>query len=106
MRVPYKGIALSRHNIFKRDQYECQYCGSTKTLTLDHVLLACAAATRAGPTCITACARCNHAKGRRTPAEANMPHAQPAQKADPRGLSQALGRHPRPELARLSGVAF
>ena len=34
-----QGIALSRHNIFKRDQYECQYCGSTKAgLTVDHVI--------------------------------------------------------------------
>ena len=38
VRVPYKGIALSRHNIFKRDHFECQYCGSPKNLTLDHVL--------------------------------------------------------------------
>ena len=47
VRVPYKGIALSRHNIFKRDHFECQYCGSTKNLTLDHVV----AASRRGLTC-------------------------------------------------------
>jgi 5-methylcytosine-specific restriction endonuclease McrA len=73
VRVPYKGIALSRHNIFKRDQYECQYCGSTKTLTLDHVMPRSRGGDSGWTNLGAACSRCNHAKGQRTPAEANMP---------------------------------
>ena len=27
IQVPYKGVVLTRHNIFKRDNHSCQYCG-------------------------------------------------------------------------------
>ncbi|UOQ52746.1 HNH endonuclease [Hymenobacter cellulosivorans] len=72
VRVPYKGIALSRHNIMKRDHFECQYCGSTKNLTLDHVLPRSRGGDSSWTNLLTACARCNHAKGHRTPSEAGL----------------------------------
>jgi 5-methylcytosine-specific restriction endonuclease McrA len=72
VRVPYKGIALSRHNIMKRDHFECQYCGSTKNLTLDHVLPRSRGGDSSWTNLLTACARCNHAKGHRTPNEAGL----------------------------------
>lgn len=31
-------VALNRHNIILRDQGRCQYCGSVKNLTIDHVV--------------------------------------------------------------------
>lgn len=31
-------VALNRHNIILRDQGRCQYCSSTKNLTIDHVV--------------------------------------------------------------------
>ena len=34
-----KEIVLSRKNIFKRDNYTCQYCGiESNQLTIDHVV--------------------------------------------------------------------
>lgn len=72
VRVPYKGIALSRHNVMKRDHFECQYCGSTKNLTLDHVLPRSRGGDSSWGNLLTACARCNHAKGHRTPQEAGL----------------------------------
>jgi 5-methylcytosine-specific restriction endonuclease McrA len=36
--APYKGVSLTRQNVFKRDNFECQYCGTHKDLTLDHVI--------------------------------------------------------------------
>jgi 5-methylcytosine-specific restriction endonuclease McrA len=33
--VPYKGVVLSRDNVFRRDGYQCQYCGTNRDLTLD-----------------------------------------------------------------------
>ena len=72
VRVPYYGIALSRHNIMRRDNYSCQYCGSPKNLTLDHLL----PRSRGGETnwlnLVTACMRCNTRKGDRTPEEAGL----------------------------------
>ncbi|MCC9135149.1 HNH endonuclease [Pontibacter silvestris] len=72
VKVPYYGISLSRHNIMRRDSYVCQYCGSMKNLTLDHLL----PRSRGGATnwlnLVTACSRCNTRKGDRTPEEAGL----------------------------------
>lgn len=61
--VPYKGVVLSRQNVFRRDGFECQYCGSSKELTLDHVV----PRSKNGKSCwtnlVTACKRCNTRKG-------------------------------------------
>lgn len=71
--VPYRGVMLSRQNIFKRDNGACVYCGTTKNLTLDHVI----PRSRGGKTdwtnLVTACKSCNSKKGDLTPEEANMP---------------------------------
>lgn len=70
--APYKGVTLTRQNIFKRDNFECQYCGTKRDLTLDHVL----PTSRGGPhswlNLVTACKRCNARKGDYTPEEAGM----------------------------------
>lgn len=72
VRVPYHGISLSRHNVLRRDNYSCQYCGAVKNLTLDHLL----PRSRGGETnwqnLVTACMRCNTRKGDRTPEEAGL----------------------------------
>ena len=72
VRVPYYGIALSRHNVLRRDNYSCQYCGSPKNLTLDHLM----PRSRGGETdwlnLVTACMHCNTRKGNRTPEEAGL----------------------------------
>ena len=72
VKVPYYGIALSRHNVLRRDNFICQYCGTTKNLTLDHLL----PRSRGGETTwlnlVTACSRCNSRKGDRTPEEAGL----------------------------------
>ena len=76
VRVPYKGISLSRHNLMRRDNFECQYCGATRNLTLDHVLPRSRGGDSGWTNLLTACSRCNHKKGDRTPEEANMPPRQ------------------------------
>lgn len=38
VQAPYKGVALTRQNVFKRDNFECQYCGTKRDLTLDHII--------------------------------------------------------------------
>jgi 5-methylcytosine-specific restriction endonuclease McrA len=70
--VPYKGIALSRHNIMKRDAYQCLYCGSTKNLTLDHMVPKSRGGDSSWTNLVTACMRCNTRKGDRTPEEAGL----------------------------------
>ena len=70
--VPYKGVNLTRHNVFKRDNHECQYCGTKKGLTLDHVVPRSKGGKTSWINLITACHRCNAKKGDQTPEQANM----------------------------------
>ena len=72
VRVPYYGIALSRHNVMKRDAFQCGYCGSTKNLTLDHLLPRSRGGETVWQNLVTACSRCNSRKGDRTPEEAGL----------------------------------
>ncbi len=80
VRRPRPRIRLSRREIFRRDNYTCQYCGKQgPPLTIDHVI----PKERGGPTTwtnvVTACPTCNHRKGNRTPQEAGMPLRRPPQ---------------------------
>lgn len=63
---------LSRRVVLARDGHRCQYCGSTRHLTLDHVI----PRSRGGPTSwdniVTSCSQCNTRKGDRLPAEIDM----------------------------------
>ncbi len=68
-------IRFSRLNVFIRDQYVCQYCGSKfpKTqLTLDHVLPVVQGGGKSWENIVTACKPCNQRKGGRTPAQSQM----------------------------------
>lgn len=71
--LPFKGVILSRQNIFRRDGHKCQYCGSGYDLTLDHVLPKSRKGGSTWDNLVTACKNCNARKGDRTPDEAKMP---------------------------------
>lgn len=73
VRAPYKGVALTRQNIFKRDNFECQYCGTSKDLTLDHIIPSSKGGPHTWINLVTACKKCNAKKGDFTPEEAGMP---------------------------------
>lgn len=70
--VPYKGVTLNRQNILKRDNFECQYCGSVKNLTIDHLMPRSKGGKSTWKNLVTACARCNSLKGDQTPEQAGM----------------------------------
>ncbi len=68
-------IRLSRHSIFERDQYTCQYCGKQlpkSRLTLDHILPQSRGGKNNWENLVVACMDCNARKADRTPAEAKM----------------------------------
>jgi 5-methylcytosine-specific restriction endonuclease McrA len=69
-------IKFSRTNIYLRDRYQCQYCGSyskVEILTLDHVVPKSQGGGTTWENITTACSPCNVKKGGRTPKEAEMP---------------------------------
>jgi 5-methylcytosine-specific restriction endonuclease McrA len=70
---PYPRVRLSKREIFRRDHYTCQYCGSqVKHLTLDHVLPRHRGGEYSWSNLVTACQKCNLRKGGRTIEEAGM----------------------------------
>lgn len=68
----WKVPTASRREIFRRDRHTCQYCGSTKHLTLDHVMPRSRGGSHTWDNLVTACTRCNSQKGNRTPQEAGF----------------------------------
>lgn len=72
IQVPYKSVVLSRQNIFKRDGFRCQYCGTSRDLTLDHVIPKARGGKSTWSNLITACKNCNARKGDFTPDEIGL----------------------------------
>lgn len=60
--IPYKGVVMSRHNIFKRDGGKCQYCGTARDLTIDHVVPRSKGGKSTWTNLVTACKKCNSKK--------------------------------------------
>ena len=56
---------VNRREIFRRDNHTCQYCGSTKHLTLDHVIPRSKGGIHTWDNVVTACGKCNSYKGDR-----------------------------------------
>lgn len=77
VRVPHhRHAALSRRAVFARDDYRCQYCGSTAD-SIDHVLPRSRGGEHVWENVAAACRPCNLAKRDRTPGEAGMHLARP-----------------------------
>lgn len=75
---PSEFPAFTRFNLFLRDRFACQYCGSGQHLTFDHVVPRRLGGRTSWENIATACAPCNMKKGGRTPREAGMQlHVQP-----------------------------
>ena len=70
--LPYRGVMLSRQNIYRRDGHKCQYCGSKSSLTLDHVIPISKGGNSSWENLVTACKKCNARKGDFTPNESGM----------------------------------
>jgi len=70
-----KPVKFSRVNIYARDSYRCQYCGTKCTiagLTYDHVVPRSRGGRTTWENIVSCCYACNARKANRTPAEAKM----------------------------------
>jgi len=66
---------LNNQTLFKRDGYLCMYCGdhfSKRELTRDHITPISQGGRDHWKNVISACKRCNHHKGGRTPEQARI----------------------------------
>ncbi len=70
---PRPQVKLSREEIFRRDNYICQYCGRRVSHpTIDHVVPRRLGGQDTWDNLVTACAACNARKGGRTLEQAHM----------------------------------
>ncbi|KAH7414977.1 hypothetical protein KP509_14G021800 [Ceratopteris richardii] len=65
-------LTLKRKNIFLRDDFKCQYCGSQDNLTVDHVIPFSRGGKWTWRNLVTACSNCNVRKGNKTLEESKM----------------------------------
>lgn len=69
VKVPYRvTVGLSRRAVFARDGGRCAYCRGPAE-TIDHIMPRSRGGRHAWENVVAACARCNHRKSDRTPAE-------------------------------------
>ncbi len=68
----WKVPPVSRREVFRRDNHTCQYCGSTKHLTLDHVIPRSKGGGHTWDNVVTACQTCNATKADRLLHETRM----------------------------------
>ncbi len=90
---PRPVVKLTRKEIFRRDNYTCQYCGRhTKNLTIDHVIPRRLGGKTHWKNVVAACARCNHLKGGQTPEQSGMyPRKKPIH--PPNTATYLFGKH-------------
>lgn len=75
---PAKYPAFTRFNVFLRDRFTCQYCGTRTELTFDHVIPRSRGGLTTWDNVVAACSPCNLTKANRLPREIDMvPHTAP-----------------------------
>jgi 5-methylcytosine-specific restriction endonuclease McrA len=92
--------AFTRFNVFLRDAFSCQYCGSPEDLTFDHVLPRSRGGRTTWENIVTACAPCNLRKGGRYVREAAMRPARRPRRPTMHELQDMGRRFPPQHLHR------
>lgn len=69
---PQKRVAFTRFNLFLRDEFRCQYCGSRGDLTFDHVIPRARGGVTSWQNVVAACSSCNLKKGARSLRQAGL----------------------------------
>jgi len=68
VRVPRRTtMRITRRAVFARDRHRCQYCGSDRHLTVDHVVPRSKGGLDTWDNVVTSCAPCNRKKADRPP---------------------------------------
>ncbi len=74
-KLPTHRVTFSRRTIYKRDNYECQYCGASpgsEELTIDHIVPRSRGGQTTWTNCVLSCLKCNAKKANHTLNEVNM----------------------------------
>ena len=69
---PSEHPAFTRFNLFLRDRFSCQYCGTTQDLTFDHVVPRSRGGRTTWQNVVAACSPCNLRKANKLPEQCGM----------------------------------
>jgi 5-methylcytosine-specific restriction endonuclease McrA len=90
---PRLHVKLTHREVFRRDDFACQYCGRHSTdLTVDHVLPKHLGGAHTWTNVVAACPHCNHRKGGRKLEEVHMALLKPP-KEPPSSALYIFGRN-------------
>ncbi len=102
---PQKRVAFTRFNLFLRDGFCCQYCGSRGDLTFDHVVPRANGGITSWENVVAACSRCNLKKGSRSLRQVGMALRKPPRQPGAEELRN-LGRRFPPNHLHDTWVDF
>ena len=75
VKIPLSKIVSHRPSkamIYKRDNNSCQYCGSTRHLTIDHIIPKSKGGSEEWTNLVVACSKCNTKKGDKLLSQTDM----------------------------------
>lgn len=102
---PQKRVAFTRFNLFLRDEFCCQYCGSKGDLTFDHVIPRSRGGVTSWENVVAACAPCNLKKANKSLKASGMRLKRPARQPTPEEM-HAVGRRFPPGHLHQSWMDF
>jgi 5-methylcytosine-specific restriction endonuclease McrA len=71
--APRRRVVLSKRNVLRRDNHQCQYCGKVdRKMTIDHVVPKKNKGPETWENLVAACVSCNGEKGDRGPEQAGL----------------------------------
>lgn len=91
---PAKTMAFTRFNLFLRDEFTCQYCGSHGEMTFDHVIPRARGGRTTWENVVAACSPCNLRKGSKTVAGAGYKLRRVPRAPDPEQLRNVGRKFP------------
>lgn len=91
---PQRRVAFTRFNLFLRDGFCCQYCGSRGDLTFDHVVPRAQGGITSWENVVAACSACNLRKGARSLGLSGLSLRRPPRRPQPEELRNQGRRFP------------
>lgn len=102
---PQKRVAFTRFNLFLRDEFCCQYCGTKGDLTFDHVVPRSRGGVTSWQNVVAACSPCNLRKANRSLRHSGMTLRRPPSQPMPEEM-HAVGRRFPPNHLHDSWMDF
>ncbi|MCB2116884.1 MAG: HNH endonuclease [Rhodobacteraceae bacterium] len=91
---PQKRVAFTRFNLFLRDEFCCQYCGSKGDLTFDHVVPRSRGGVTSWENVVAACSPCNLRKANKSLKHSGLSLRRPVRQPSAEEMQRAGRRFP------------